>query len=108
MFKQASTNQKGDNSDIVPYWCVPNSDDTAVKIERIVPMYPYSQDKLKYDRLIKILSLYRLTLGQPRQEELIELLSFLREKLGRELGHSLHIFCISTGSAANHIHDEYH
>ena len=41
-------------------------------------MYPYSQDQMRYDRIIKILSLYRLTLGQPRQEELI---SILDEKL---------------------------
>lgn len=45
-----------------------------VKIERIVPMYPYSQDQIRYDRIIKILSIYRLTLGQPRQEELISIL----------------------------------
>ena len=38
-------------------------------------MYPMSQDRIKYLRLIKILSLYRLTLGQPRQEELLELLN---------------------------------
>jgi hypothetical protein len=43
-----------------------------VKIERIVPMYPLSKDQVKYERLIKILSLYRLTLGQARQEELLE------------------------------------
>ena len=43
-----------------------------VKIERIVPMYPFSRDELAYERLIKILSLYRLTLGQARQEELLE------------------------------------
>ena len=43
-----------------------------VRIERIVPMYPFSRDGIAYDRLIKILSLYRLTLGQARQEELLE------------------------------------
>ena len=43
-----------------------------LKIERIVPMYPYSRDEIAYERLIKILSLYRLTLGQARQEELLE------------------------------------
>jgi hypothetical protein len=42
------------------------------KIERIVPMYPFSQDKCRYDRLLEVLSVYRLTLGQPRQEELYE------------------------------------
>ena len=45
------------------------------KIERIVAMYPMSRDRYRYDRLIKILSLYRLTMGQPRQEELLEMLS---------------------------------
>ena len=43
-----------------------------VKIERIVPMYPFSRDVSTYARLINILSLYRLTLGQARQEELLE------------------------------------
>ena len=37
-------------------------------------MYPYSKDKAVYDRLMKILSLYRVTLGQVRQEELLEYL----------------------------------
>ncbi|MBR2200886.1 MAG: hypothetical protein IJ894_09120, partial [Bacteroidales bacterium] len=34
--------------------------------------YPFSRDESSYERLVKILSLYRLTLGQPRQEELLE------------------------------------
>lgn len=33
-----------------------------------------SKDEVNYERLIKILSLYRLTLGQARQEELLEYL----------------------------------
>jgi hypothetical protein len=45
-----------------------------VRIERIVPMYPLSRDEISYGRLIKILSLYRLTLGQARQEELVDYL----------------------------------
>ena len=40
----------------------------------VVPMYPMSKDEVNYERLIKILSLYRLTLGQARQEELLEYL----------------------------------
>ena len=74
MFKQAASELKGDYPDLVPYWCLPDLDGESVKIERIVPMYPFSQDQLRYDRIIKILSLYRLTLGQPRQEELISIL----------------------------------
>jgi hypothetical protein len=64
---------KGKNEpELVPYWCL--RDGGAVKIERIVPMYPYSKDMAVYDRLLKILSLYRVTLGQARQEELLEYL----------------------------------
>ena len=74
MFERAAKELKGQNPDLVPYWCLPDMDESMVKIERIVPMYPFSQDQLRYERIIKILSLYRLTLGQPRQEELITIL----------------------------------
>ena len=62
---------KNDSSDLIPYWGL-NESENMVKIERVVPMYPFSRDEIKYGRLIKILSLYRLTLGQARQEELLE------------------------------------
>lgn len=81
MFKKAAQTEKGDFPDLVPYWCLTDGDSAPVKIERIVPMYPLSQDRLRYNRLIKILSLYRLTLGQPRQEELIEIIN--REVAGQ-------------------------
>jgi hypothetical protein len=74
MFSRAAKEVKGKYPDLVPCWCLPDLDGDSIKIERIVPMYPFSQDKLRYDRIIKILSLYRLTLGQPRQEELISIL----------------------------------
>lgn len=70
MFEEALQNEKGDKPELVPFWCLP--DGGKVKIERIVPMYPMSKDCSAYERLIKILSLYRLTLGQARQEELLE------------------------------------
>ncbi len=35
-------------------------------------MYPYSSDITKYQRLIDVLSVYRLTLGQPNQEDLVD------------------------------------
>ena len=59
------------SSDLIPFWGIPPTDD-MIKIERIVPMYPFSRDIAAYERMIKILSLYRLTLGQARQEELLE------------------------------------
>lgn len=72
MFAAAQAEKKPGQSDLVPFWCF--GEEQAVKIERIVPMYPMSRDEVSYERLIKILSLYRLTLGQARQEELLEYL----------------------------------
>lgn len=72
LFQSALEAESADQPELVPYWCLPGGG--AVKIERIVPMYPYSKDKVVYDRLLKILSLYRVTLGQARQEELLEYL----------------------------------
>jgi len=72
MFDQAHKVEKNESSsDLIPYWCLSDSED-MIKIERIVPMYPLSRDISSYKRLIEILSLYRLTLGQARQEELLE------------------------------------
>ena len=74
MFEEASLVEKRrGSSDLIPFWGLRETED-MVKIERIVPMYPFSRDGLAYERLIKILSLYRLTLGQARQEELLEYL----------------------------------
>ena len=61
----------GKGSDLIPFWGLTERED-MIKIERIVQMYPFSRDGLAYERLLKILSLYRLTLGQARQEELLE------------------------------------
>ena len=69
----------GHYSGMVPNWCLPaewirEHSDAIEWIERIVPQYPMSNDVGKYKRLIAVLSLYRLTMGQPRQEELLEML----------------------------------
>lgn len=71
MFNEALKQEKDETlPELVPFWCLP--DEQEIKIERIVPAYPLSRDLGIYERLIKILSLYRLTLGQARQEELLE------------------------------------
>jgi hypothetical protein len=70
MFECAKDDFKTGYSELVPFWCLP--DNQEIKIERIIPIYPISKDIGTYERLIKILSLYRLTLGQARQEELLE------------------------------------
>lgn len=69
-------------SEMVPSWCLPAEwireySDDIERIERIVPQYPMSSDVGRYRRLIDVLSLYRLTMGQPRQEELLEMLESL-------------------------------
>ena len=68
-----------DYSEMVPYWCLPKEiirehSYELEYIERLVPLYPMSIDEIRYKHLIDVLSLYRLTMGQPRQEELLQLL----------------------------------
>lgn len=78
IFKRASEDLKGGNSDLVPFWCLPkdfDNPDQAPLIERIILQYPLSKDYSLYENKEKVLSLYRLTMGQPRQEELLDMLS---------------------------------
>ena len=71
MFEEAKRKENGGKfSELIPFWVFGKNQ--KIKIERIVPIYPMSSDVTRYERLIKILSLYRMTLGQPRQEELLE------------------------------------
>jgi len=70
LFNRAKEEYKTGYSELIPFWCLP--DNQEIKIERIMASYPLSKDIGNYQRLIKILSLYRLTLGQARQEELLE------------------------------------
>ena len=72
LFEAAVKERQEGQSELIPFWCFGKNQ--SIKIERLVPMYPLSKDELNYERLIKILSLYRLTLGQSRQEELLEYL----------------------------------
>lgn len=77
-------------SELVPYWHVEAAEEGGVHIERIHPLLPYSRDIARLDHLLWVLTLYRLTLGQPRQEELLktvfknvapERLAFIRKEL---------------------------
>ncbi|MBO5865417.1 MAG: helicase [Bacteroidaceae bacterium] len=93
MFDAAARELKGNHSDMVPYWCLPMDKIAAedkkdwTYIERRVPLYPFSIDNQKYKRLVDMLALYRMTLGQPRQEDLLRLLSQLEldDETKREL-----------------------
>ncbi|MEJ1242172.1 helicase-related protein [Chryseolinea sp. T2] len=56
--------------DLVPFWHTESISD--IKIERFVPLYPFSRDVEKFNNMLKILTYYRLTFGQPRQAELVD------------------------------------
>jgi hypothetical protein len=74
MFGKCKDEKQNDHCEIIPYWYVPldKGDGEVVSIERIVPKYPYSRDEQQYERLVRMLSIYRISLGQARQEELLE------------------------------------
>jgi len=59
----------GKQCELLPYWHV---DAPSFMIERVIPMYPYSRDQVRLDRILKTLAIYRLAFGQPRQVELID------------------------------------
>ena len=63
-----------DSCELVPFWHLEANctNENRFPIERIVPKYPYSRDEQQYERLIRLLSIYRVSLGQARQEELLE------------------------------------
>ena len=61
--------QAGD-SDLVPYWIASGD----CRVERHVPLLPYTKEVEAFRRLKRQLAAYRVVFGQPRQEELISLL----------------------------------
>ncbi|WP_376694261.1 helicase-related protein [Wenzhouxiangella sp. EGI_FJ10409] len=56
--------------DLIPHWLAPGK----FKIERRVPMLPYTREVEAFKRLKRQLAAYRVVFGQPRQEELLNLL----------------------------------
>jgi hypothetical protein len=67
LFELAKRDQR--RTDLVPYWYVPYG---SAQIERVVPAAPFSSETGRLGEILRILSLYRLSFGQPRQQELIE------------------------------------
>ena len=57
-------------SDLVPYWIAPG----PWRVQRRVPMLPYTREVEGFRRLKRQLAAYRVVFGQPRQEELVTLL----------------------------------
>lgn len=74
---------RDESNEMVPCWAYPGvtptegpSDvATVARIERLVPLLPFSREVGQLALLRKKLGAYRLAIGQPRQEELLEYLS---------------------------------
>lgn len=60
--------RKEGQSDLIPYWIF---EEGTARVERRVPMLPYSKESIKFKRLKRELALYRIVFGQPRQEDLL-------------------------------------
>jgi len=67
VFEMASQKKPKGYSDLIPYWIFEGS----AKIERRIPLLPFSKEVGKLKNLRKGLSFYRLVFGQPRQEDLL-------------------------------------
>jgi len=59
------------DGEMVPYWVFHRG---PARVERHVPVMPFSREAAALPRLRKSLAAYRLAFGQPRQEELVEFL----------------------------------
>ncbi|MDE0232469.1 MAG: helicase-related protein [bacterium] len=71
LFERAASERGSGDGEMVPYWVFHQG---RAKIERLVPLLPFSRESVSLPRLRKSLAVYRLAFGQPRQEELVEFL----------------------------------
>lgn len=67
LFRQAASNRTS-GTDLEPLWYVHGE---TPKLERLVPAVSFSAEQSRLPQLLRVLSLYRLCVGQPRQEELL-------------------------------------
>lgn len=72
MFEQAQS-EAAVNTDLIPYWIYEGS----VRVERCVPMLPFSREVTRLAWLKRSLTVYRLAFGQPRQDDLLDYLQTL-------------------------------
>lgn len=66
---EAAGEHLSDEMGLSPWWTLPGAE-----VSRHLFALPRSRDVLRFERLCRQRSLYRLALGQPRQEELVEML----------------------------------
>ena len=71
LFQKASDQKPPGQNDLVPYWVF---EEGSARVERRIPLLPYSREVEKLKALKHGLALYRAVFGQPRQEDLINIL----------------------------------
>ncbi|WP_029415247.1 DEAD/DEAH box helicase, partial [Brevundimonas bacteroides] len=74
MFASARAATQAD-TDLAPYWLC----EGPVKVERRVPILPFSRETQRLEWLKRSLTVYRLAFGQPRQDDLLGYLGELLE-----------------------------
>ena len=72
LFHIAAQQKSTGHSDLIPYWIF---EEGSARVERRIPLLPYSKEVGKLKRLKQGLALYRMVFGQPRQEDLLFSLS---------------------------------
>jgi hypothetical protein len=72
MFEHARSEAEAD-TDLIPYWIYEGS----VRVERRVPMLPFSREVTRLAWLKRSLTIYRMAFGQPRQDDLLDYLQKL-------------------------------
>ena len=72
LFQVAAREERNDTGacEMIPFWHLET--DGGPKIERVIPLYPFSSDHGRLAHMFKTLAIYRLAFGQPRQVELVD------------------------------------
>jgi len=78
LFERAASHRGPEDGEMVPYWVFHQG---RARIDRLVPVLPFSRESARLPQLRKSLAVYRLAFGQPRQEELVE---FLGDRISDE------------------------
>ena len=76
----AAESASGFTTGLIPYWIY----DGPIKVERRVPLLPYSREVTRLKWLKKSVAVYRLAFGQPRQDDLLAYLKDLDRELSSE------------------------
>ena len=80
LFQRARDDRTQDSNDLIPY-CI--FEQGRARVERRVPLLPFSREVDQLRRLLGSLAVYRLAFGQPRQEDLVE---YLRRRRDEDAG----------------------